>query len=161
MNKPHKLNVWQHYVKFIGTTGLVTRLLWMPPFVAKGGYPKLMSCEDIGPPTVLVVDDLMAQTDQSVADSVTKGCRYYNISVHKFYWTQNIFHRGRKQRGISLNANYTVCFKNPRAKLISATSRIRFHQAIHDFRCNVGTTRIFSHGFKTRYTRRILFWNKK
>ncbi|CAH0403841.1 unnamed protein product [Chilo suppressalis] len=42
----------------------------------------------------------------------TKGSHHRNLSV--IFITQNLFHQGKGQRDISLNANYIVIFKNPR-----------------------------------------------
>lgn len=65
-------------------------------------------------PRLLVLDDLMREANDVVADLFTKGCHHRNISV--IYITQNIFHKGRGQRDISLNAHYIIYFKNPRDK---------------------------------------------
>lgn len=80
----------------------------------KQGLPHIEELEDIGAPKLVVIDDMMNHTDTKIADLFTKGCHHCNISV--FYITQNIFHQGRGQRDISLNAHYIVCFKNPRDK---------------------------------------------
>lgn len=63
-------------------------------------------------PILLILDDLMRESDNSVVDIFTKGSHHRNLSV--FYVTQNIFHQGRGQRDISLNAHYIIYFKNPR-----------------------------------------------
>ena len=62
--------------------------------------------------THLIIDDLMDETDQSVATLFTKKSHHRNISV--MYIVQNLFHRGKYHRTISLNAHYMVVFKNPR-----------------------------------------------
>lgn len=62
---------------------------------------------------LLIIDDLMRESsNNTVVDLFTKGSHHKNISV--MFITQNIFHQGRGQRDISLNANYIVIFKNPR-----------------------------------------------
>lgn len=66
-------------------------------------------------PTLVIIDDLMREADSRVVDFFTKGCHHKNISV--FFITQNLFHQGKGQRDISLNAHYMVCFKNPRDKV--------------------------------------------
>jgi hypothetical protein len=66
-------------------------------------------------PTLVIIDDLMREADNRVVDFFTKGCHHKNISV--FFITQNLFHQGKGQRDISLNAHYIVCFKNPRDKV--------------------------------------------
>jgi len=63
-------------------------------------------------PTLLVIDDLMNETDGSVANLFTKGSHHRNISV--VFLVQNLFHRNKHIRTISLNAHYMVLFKNPR-----------------------------------------------
>lgn len=65
-------------------------------------------------PTLIIFDDLMRETDGRIVDIFTKGSHHRNLSV--FYITQNMFHQGRGQRDISLNASYIICFKNPRDK---------------------------------------------
>jgi hypothetical protein len=63
-------------------------------------------------PALVIVDDMMREADSRVSDLFTKGSHHRNMSV--FFITQNLFHQGRGQRDISLNAHYIVCFKNPR-----------------------------------------------
>jgi len=47
-----------------------------------------------------------------VASQFTKKSPHRNISV--MYIVQNLFHRGKHHRTISLNAHYMVLFKTPR-----------------------------------------------
>ena len=54
----------------------------------------------------------MRESNDKVVDLFTKGCHHKNISV--FFITQNLFHQGKGQRDISLNAHYIIYFKNPR-----------------------------------------------
>ena len=61
---------------------------------------------------LIILDDLMDETDQRVASLFTKKSHHRNISV--MYIVQNLFHRGKQHRTISLNAHYMVVFKNPR-----------------------------------------------
>lgn len=63
-------------------------------------------------PQLLIIDDLMRESDGRIVDIFTKGSHHRNLSV--FYITQNIFHQGRGQRDISLNSSYIIYFKNPR-----------------------------------------------
>lgn len=79
----------------------------------KQGIPDL---NDFSPqqPTLIIIDDLMREANGQIVDIFTKGSHHRNISV--FYITQNLFHQGKGQRDISLNANYIVYFKNPRDK---------------------------------------------
>ncbi len=76
------------------------------------GLPDQSEFNGNGPPNLIVVDDMMRESDSSVVDLFTKGSHHRNLSV--FFITQNLFHQGRGQRDISLNAHYIVCFKNPR-----------------------------------------------
>jgi hypothetical protein len=68
--------------------------------------------KDSSQPVLLIIDDLMCETDESVTKLFTKGCHHQNMSV--IYIVQNLFHKGKEQRTISLNSNYLVVFKNPR-----------------------------------------------
>jgi hypothetical protein len=61
---------------------------------------------------LIILDDLMDETDQRVASLFTKKSHHRNISV--MYIVQNLFHRGKHHRTISFNAHYMVVFKNPR-----------------------------------------------
>lgn len=76
------------------------------------GLPDQDEFDGNSPPNLIVVDDMMRESDGSVVDLFTKGSHHRNLSV--FFITQNLFHQGRGQRDISLNAHYMVCFKNPR-----------------------------------------------
>ena len=79
------------------------------------GLPSFDDFRDISRPKLVILDDLMhesSSSDQSVVHLFTKGSHHRNLSV--FFLTQNLFHKGRGQRDISLNANYLVIFKNPR-----------------------------------------------
>jgi len=62
-------------------------------------------------PKLVIIDDLMRESSSEViVDLFTKGSK--NLSV--ILISQNLFHQGRGQRDISLNASYIVVFKNPR-----------------------------------------------
>lgn len=65
-------------------------------------------------PKLVIIDDLMRESSSSeaIVDLFTKGSHHKNLSV--ILISQNLFHQGRGQRDISLNANYIVVFKNPR-----------------------------------------------
>jgi len=62
--------------------------------------------------TLLILDDLMSETNQLVANVFSKISHYCNVSVA--YLTQNLFDKNNYARTISLNAHYLVLFKNPR-----------------------------------------------
>jgi hypothetical protein len=77
--------------------------------------------------TPLVLDDLMAEADESVANIFTKISHHRNVSV--FFLTQNLFHKNKHMRTMSLNAHYLILFKNPRDVSQFATLTIHvFHQ---------------------------------
>ena len=61
---------------------------------------------------LLVIDDLMHEANEKVAQIFTKGSHHKNISV--LFLTQNIFHSSKHNRTMNLNSHYIVLFKNPR-----------------------------------------------
>jgi len=77
----------------------------------RSGLPDMEEFDGVEP-NLIVIDDMMRESDGNVVDLFTKGSHHRNLSV--FFITQNLFHQGRGQRDISLNAHYIVCFKNPR-----------------------------------------------
>jgi hypothetical protein len=64
----------------------------------------------------------MNTNSDSISELFTRVSHHRNVSV--FYLTQNIFHKSKHSRTISLNAHYIIFFKNPRdAQQISILSR--------------------------------------
>ena len=65
-------------------------------------------------PKLIIIDDLMRDSSSSgvIVNLFTKGSHHNNLSV--IFITQNIFHQGKGQRDISLNAQYIVIFRNLR-----------------------------------------------
>jgi hypothetical protein len=65
-------------------------------------------------PTLLILDDLMQEAgdEKQVVNLFTKGSHHRNLSV--IMLLQNMFHRGKFIRTMSLNTHYMVLFKNPR-----------------------------------------------
>ncbi|RLJ22850.1 hypothetical protein DJ031_00150 [bacterium endosymbiont of Escarpia laminata] len=61
---------------------------------------------------LVVIDDLMAETDERVTTLFTKKSHHQNTSV--LYLVQNLFPKNKESRTISLNTHYMVVFKNPR-----------------------------------------------
>ena len=61
---------------------------------------------------LIVIDDLMAETDERVTTLYTKKSHHRNTSV--LYLVQNLFPKNKESRTISLNSQYMVVFKNPR-----------------------------------------------
>jgi hypothetical protein len=62
--------------------------------------------------TLLIIDDLLSETNHSVEKMFTKKSHHCNIYV--LYLSQNLFYKGKHNRTISLNTHYMVLFKNPR-----------------------------------------------
>lgn len=79
------------------------------------GLPSDLECMiDPSIRNLVVLDDLMQQLsdDSRITDLFTKGCHHRNMSV--IFILQNIFHRGKQLRDMSLNSHYLVLFKSPR-----------------------------------------------
>ena len=70
--------------------------------------------EELSPshPHLVILDDLMDQTDKNICQFFTRGCHHRNTSV--IHIVQNLFNRHKDHRTISLNCQYMVLFKNPR-----------------------------------------------
>lgn len=92
--------------------------------------------------TLLVIDDLMCQTDGRVTDIFVRDSHHQGISV--IYLAQNLFYKGKEMRTISLNSHYIVVFKNARdksqithlAKQFSPGNTKAVHEAFHDATAN-------------------------
>ena len=54
---------------------------------------------------LVVIDDLMQElsNDPQITSLITKGCHHRNLSV--IFILQNIFHRGKELRDMSLNCH--------------------------------------------------------
>ena len=75
--------------------------------------------------TLLILDDLMTETNDKTSELFTRGSHHMNISV--LYLTQNLFAGNKQNRTISLNTHYFVIFKNPRDRnQISVLARQMF-----------------------------------
>ena len=61
---------------------------------------------------LVVLDDLMAETDGRVTNLFTKKSHHSDTSV--IYLVQNLFPKNKESRTISLNSQYMVVLKNPR-----------------------------------------------
>ena len=63
---------------------------------------------------LVVIDDLMQElsSDPQITSLFTKGCHHRNLSI--ILILQNIFHRGKELRDMSLNCHHLVLFKSPR-----------------------------------------------
>jgi hypothetical protein len=62
--------------------------------------------------TLLILDDLMHETDDRVSQIFTRVSHHKNVSV--LYLTQNLFYGSKQNRTMSLNSHYLVLFKNAR-----------------------------------------------
>lgn len=67
---------------------------------------------DVKQNTLVILDDLMTETDKSVSNLFTKGSHHKSTSV--MHLVQNLFDKNKHTRTISLNAHYLIIFKNPR-----------------------------------------------
>ena len=65
-----------------------------------------------GPPKLIIIDDLMGETNDQITRLFTKGSHHKNVSV--IHILQNLFSKNKEQRCINLNTQYIVLFKNPR-----------------------------------------------
>ena len=72
----------------------------------------LTSFDTDGKRGLVVLDDLMAETDGRVTNLFTKKIHHSDTSV--IYLVQNIFPKNKESRTNSLNSQYLVVFKNPR-----------------------------------------------
>lgn len=61
---------------------------------------------------LVIIDDLMDETDKRVTQLFTKGSHHLNISV--MFIVQNLFSKNKEHRTISLNSHYLVLFRNVR-----------------------------------------------
>lgn len=75
------------------------------------GLPDLNSL-DKKTRNLIVIDDLMEETDGNVAKIFTKFSHHCNTSC--FYLVQALFNKNKQHRVISLNCHYMILFKNPR-----------------------------------------------
>ena len=83
----------------------------MPEVQFVEGLPDVKQ-RDAKKKTLVILDDLMTETDKSVSNLFTKGSHHRNLSV--IHLVQNVFDKNKHTRTISLNAHYLVIFKNPR-----------------------------------------------
>ena len=73
---------------------------------------RLPTSFDASKRNIVVLDDLMVETDERVTNLFTKKSHHCNTSV--IYLVQNLFPKNKESRTISLNSQYIVVFKNPR-----------------------------------------------
>ena len=94
---------------YYGEWQLAYENLDIPNLHLQEGLP---SSFDADKRNVVVLDDLVAETDGRVTDLFTKKSHHSNTSV--IYLVQNLFSRNKESRTICLNTQYMVVFKNPR-----------------------------------------------
>lgn len=61
---------------------------------------------------LVILDDMMRESNENVVDLFTKHSHHLSASV--IFICQNIFHKGKGQRDISLNSHYIIAYKSPR-----------------------------------------------
>ena len=61
---------------------------------------------------LVVIDDIMSETDETVIKLFTKKSHHCNTSV--VYLVQYLFPKRKESHPISINAQYVILFKNPR-----------------------------------------------
>ena len=88
--------------------------LWKKNSFVEGVPSDLESMINPSERNLVVIDDLMQElsNDPRITSLFTKGCHHRNLSV--IFILQNIFHRGKELRDMSLNCHYLVLFKSPR-----------------------------------------------
>ena len=75
--------------------------------------------------TLLIIDDLMHETNEIISKLFTRVSHHKNVSV--VYLTQNLFNNNKHNRTISLNAHHMILFKNVRdATQVQCLARQRF-----------------------------------
>ena len=96
---------------------------------------------------LVVIDDLMSETDERVTKLFTKKSHHCNMSV--IYLVQNLFPKDKESRLISINAQYMVLFKNPRDNTQFSETDVSGSCKVHARRIqrrNVRTSRLLIRG---------------
>ena len=110
LNAPSMINpAPEHVTWYYGEWQSAYENLDIPNVRLEQGLPTVF---DTVKRNVVVLDDVMAETDGRVTDLFTKKSHHSNTSV--IYLVQNLFPKHKESRTISLNAQYMVVFKNPR-----------------------------------------------
>ena len=81
-----------------------------PNVVFRRGLPDIEDF-DGSRPKLLIIDGLMNELDESVANFFTKGSHHQNVSV--VLLVHNLFHKNTHMKTITLNSHYLVLFKSP------------------------------------------------
>ena len=99
----------EHVIWYYGEWQSAYENLDIPNLHLEEGLPTSF---DASKRSIVVLDDLMAETDERVTNLFTKKSHHCNTSV--IYLVQNLFAKNKESRTISLNSQYIVVFKNPR-----------------------------------------------
>lgn len=84
----------------------------LPKVRFQEGLPDVNDFQASDGPTLLIIDDLMAETNGNTTSIFTRGSHHKDISV--VYLSQNLYYGSKHNRTISLNTHYLMLFKNPR-----------------------------------------------
>jgi len=107
MIEPPPSTVWYCYGEFQSTFNNYRQIHFQE------GLPDMSEAVfDGSESTLLILDDLISETNQLVANVFTKISHHRNVSI--VYLTQNLFDKNKNARTTSLNAHYLVLFKSPR-----------------------------------------------
>jgi hypothetical protein len=77
------------------------------------GLPELDEISSLeSGPKLVIIEDLQSETDDNMELYYTRGSHHRNLSLIRSL--QNLYHRGKGNRDITLNSHYLVLFFNPR-----------------------------------------------
>ena len=123
-----------------------------PDVIFHEGLPDISQFDGLQK-TLLILDDLMSETNDSVSNIFTKVSHHRNVSV--MYLSQNIFYKSKQTRTMSLNAHYIVLFKNPRDAMQVSTLARQMYPGQNKIssrsvqKCNGKTVWLFTLGLET------------
>lgn len=72
----------------------------------------MIDIDTVPPRTFLIIDDM---TDEPIDSAIATKISHHRI-ISVAYLTQNLFHKGKSHRDLSLNSSYICLTKNPRDK---------------------------------------------
>ena len=87
-----------------------------PDVIFHEGLPDI-SQFDVQHRTLLILDDIMSKTNDSVSNIFTKVSHHRNVSV--IHLTRNLCYKSKHSGTMSLNAHYIDLFKSPQVATIS------------------------------------------
>lgn len=100
---------WQPVYEQISGNNLGLHITWVEGLPTTSDFFGSLSVDKH---RLMIIDDLMQETNERVTELFTKKSHHMNLSV--IYLVQNIFGKNKELRTISLNSHYMVLFKNPR-----------------------------------------------